>query len=124
MKTSNALTPVQGDNNRNDKMRAIVQTEYGSTDMLSLEEVDKPVVPDNGVLVRVHAASVDAGVWHLMRGTPFFIRFIFGGLLKPKIKILGCDVAGRVEAVGKDVTQFKPGDEVFGDLSECGLTVF
>jgi len=105
-------------------MKAIVQTEYGSTQMLSLQEVDKPVVPDNGVLVRVHAASVNAGDWHLMRGTPFLIRLIFGGLLKPKIKILGTDVAGQVEAVGKDVTQFQPGDEVFGSLSECGFGAF
>ena len=105
-------------------MKAIVQTEYGSTQMLSLQEVDKPVVPDNGVLVRVHAASVNAGDWHLMRGTPFLIRLIFGGLLKPKIKILGTDVAGRVEAVGKDVTEFQPGDEVFGSLSECGFGAF
>jgi NADPH:quinone reductase-like Zn-dependent oxidoreductase len=105
-------------------MRAIVQTEYGSTDVLSLKEVDKPVVLDNGVLVRVHAASVNAGDWHLMRGTPFLIRFMFGGLLKPKIKILGMDVSGRVEAIGKDVTQFQPGDEVFGDLSECGFGAF
>lgn len=112
------------DSNRNGKMRAIVQTEYGSTDMLSLKEVDKPVVPDNGVLVRVHAASVNAGDWHLMRGTPYLIRPMFGGLLKPKIKILGFDVAGRIEAVGKDVTQFKPGDEVFGDLSICGFGAF
>jgi NADPH:quinone reductase-like Zn-dependent oxidoreductase len=108
----------------NNKMKAIVQSEYGSADMLSLEDVDKPVVPDNGVLVRVHAASVKAGDWHLMRGTPFPVRLMFGGLLKPKIKILGSDVAGRVEAVGKDVTQFQPGDEVFGDLSECGFGAF
>jgi len=124
MKTSNVPTAVQGDSNRNDKMRAIVQNEYGSTDVLRLEEIDKPVVLDNGVLVRVHAASVNAGDWHLMRGTPFLSRLMFGGLLKPKIKILGFDVAGRVEAVGKNVTQFKPGDEVFGDLSECGFGAF
>jgi NADPH:quinone reductase-like Zn-dependent oxidoreductase len=105
-------------------MKAIVQTEYGSADVLRLADVDKPVVSDNGVLVRVHAASVHAGDWHLMRGTPFLIRFIFGGVLKPKIKILGTDAAGKVEAVGKDVTQFKPGDEVFGDLSECGFGAF
>ena len=105
-------------------MKAIVQSEYGSTDVLRLAEVDQPVVPDNGVLVRVHAASVDAGSWHLMRGTPFLIRFIFGGLLKPKIKILGAAVAGRVEAVGKGVVQFQPGDEVFGELSECGFGAF
>jgi NADPH:quinone reductase-like Zn-dependent oxidoreductase len=118
------------DKNRNDKiarkntMKAIVQTEYGSTDVLSLKEVDKPVLSDNGVLVRVHATSVNAGDWHLMRGTPFPIRLMFGGLLKPKIKILGFDVAGQIEAVGKNVTQFKPGDEVFGDLSECGFGAF
>ena len=85
-------------------MRAIVQTKYGSTDVLSLKEVDKPVMPDDSVLLRVHAASVNAGDWHLMRGTPFPIRLMFGGLLKPKIKILGFDVAGQVEAIGKDVT--------------------
>jgi NADPH:quinone reductase-like Zn-dependent oxidoreductase len=105
-------------------MKAIVQTEYGSADVLRLAEVDKPVVRDNSVLVRVRAASVHAGDWHLMRGTPFLIRFMFGGLLRPKIKILGTDAAGRVEAVGRDVTQFKPGDEVFGDLSECGFGAF
>ena len=124
MKTSNASIAVQEDSNRNGKMRAIVQTEYGSTEVLRLEEVDKPVVPNNGVLVRVHAASVNAGDWHLMRGTPFISRLMFGGLLKPKIKILGFDIAGRVEAVGKNVTQFEPGDEVFGDLSECGFGAF
>ncbi|MBE9214697.1 NAD(P)-dependent alcohol dehydrogenase [Plectonema cf. radiosum LEGE 06105] len=105
-------------------MRAIAQTEYGSTDVLRLIEIEKPKVPDNGVLVRVYATSVNAGDWHLMRGEPFLIRFIFGGLLKPKIKIIGCDVAGRVEAVGKDVTQFQLGDEVFGDLSEYGFGAF
>lgn len=105
-------------------MKAIVQTEYGSPDVLNLQEVDKPVVPDNGVLVQVRAASVNAGDWHLMRGTPFPIRLMFGGILKPKIKTLGMDVAGRVEAVGKDVTQFQAGDEVFGDLSECGFGAF
>jgi 2-desacetyl-2-hydroxyethyl bacteriochlorophyllide A dehydrogenase len=105
-------------------MKAIVQTEYGSPDVLNLQEVDKPVVPDNGVLVQVRAASINAGDWHLMRGTPLPIRLMFGGILKPKIKTLGMDVAGRVEAVGKDVTQFQAGDEVFGDLSECGFGGF
>lgn len=105
-------------------MRAIVQTEYGSADVLQWAQVDQPVVPDNGVLVQVQASSVNAGDWHLMRGTPFFVRLLFGGILKPKIKILGVDVAGRVAAVGKDVTQFQPGDEVFGDLSECGFGGF
>ncbi len=106
------------------KMRAIAQTEYGSPDVLTLLEVDQPTVSDNGVRMRVHAASVNSGDWRLMRGTPFLIRFMFGGILKPKIKILGFDVAGRVEAIGKDVTQFQVGDEVFGDLSECGFGAF
>lgn len=105
-------------------MKAIVQREYGSADVLRLEDVDKPVAQDNEVLVRIHAASVNSGDWHLMRGDPFFIRLMFGGLLKPKIKILGFDVAGGVEAIGKDVTQFQPGDEVFGDLSVCGFGAF
>jgi NADPH:quinone reductase-like Zn-dependent oxidoreductase len=106
------------------KMRALVQTEYGSPDVLKLVEVERPVVPDNGVLVRVRAASVHAGDWHLMRGTPFLIRFIYGGLCKPQIKILGTDMAGEVEAVGKDVTLFQSGDRVFGDLSESGFGAF
>lgn len=105
-------------------MKAIVQTEYGSPDVLSLAEVDQPSVPDHGVLVRVCAASIDAGVWHLMRGTPFLIRLIYGGLRKPKYTILGTAIAGRVAAVGKAVTQFQPGDEVFGDLSESGFGGF
>lgn len=120
MKTANALVPVPGDR----KMKAIVQVEYGSAEVLRLEDVDQPILQDNEVLVRVYAASVNAGDWHLMRGTPFFSRLLFGGLLKPKIKILGCDMAGRVEAIGKDVTQFQPGDEVFGDLSESGFGAF
>jgi NADPH:quinone reductase-like Zn-dependent oxidoreductase len=105
-------------------MKAIVQSEYGSPDVLHLAEVDRPLVPDQGVLVKVHAASVDAGVWHLMRGTPFLIRLIYGGLRKPKHTILGTAIAGRVAAVGKAVTQFQPGDEVFGDLSESGFGGF
>jgi NADPH:quinone reductase-like Zn-dependent oxidoreductase len=105
-------------------MKAIVQTDYGSTDQLRLAEVDRPVVSNNGVLVKVHAASVNSGDWHLMRGTPFLIRLMFGGILKPKIKTLGMDVAGRVEAIGQDVTQFRVGDEVFGDLSLCGYGAF
>jgi NADPH:quinone reductase-like Zn-dependent oxidoreductase len=105
-------------------MKAIVQTDYGSPDVLSLQEVDKPVVPNHGVLVRVRAASVNAGDWRLMRGTPFLTRLMFGGIFKPKIKILGMDIAGQVEAVGKDVTQFQSGDEVFGELSESGFGAF
>ncbi|MBX2865078.1 MAG: NAD(P)-dependent alcohol dehydrogenase [Leptolyngbyaceae cyanobacterium MAG.088] len=105
-------------------MKAIVQDEYGASDVLRLADVDRPVPQDNQVLVRVHASSVNAGDWHLMRGTPFLIRLMFGGIAKPKLKTLGSDVAGRVEAVGKDVTQFQVGAEVFGDVSECGFGAF
>lgn len=105
-------------------MKAIVQTNYGSPDVLRLDDVEKPVVQDDGVLVRVHAASINAGDWHLMRGTPFFIRLMFGGLRKPTIPILGFDMAGRVEAVGKAVKQIAVGDEVFADLSQYGFGAF
>ncbi|MEN8447616.1 MAG: NAD(P)-dependent alcohol dehydrogenase [Cyanobacteria bacterium J06555_13] len=105
-------------------MKAIVQSEYGSADVLRIEELEKPVVADNEVLVRVRGAGVHAGDWHLMRGDPFLIRLMTGGILKPKITTVGTDVAGQVEAVGKDVRQFQPGDEVFGDLSECGFGAF
>lgn len=108
----------------NETMKAIARSKYGSTAVLKLEAVDKPIASDQGVLVKVHATSVNAGDWHLMRGTPLIIRLIYGGLHQPKVKILGFDVAGRVEAVGQAVTQFKPGDAVLGDLSECGFGAF
>jgi NADPH:quinone reductase-like Zn-dependent oxidoreductase len=95
-------------------MKAIVYHKYGSPDVLELQEIDKPVVNDDDVLVRVHAASVNTADWVLMTGTPYIGRIAFG-LLKPKRKIPGSDVAGRVEAVGRNVTQFQPGDEVFGE---------
>jgi NADPH:quinone reductase-like Zn-dependent oxidoreductase len=100
-------------------MKAIVCHQYGSPDVLKLEEVQKPTPRDDEVLVKVHATSLNAADWHILRADPFFLRLFFG-LLKPKYKILGADVAGRVEAVGRNVKQFQPGDEVFGDLSECG----
>lgn len=95
-------------------MKAIVQDTYGSPDVLELRDIDKPVVGDHDVLVRVHAAGVDPGVWHLMTGLPYLVRIMGFGLRKPKARVRGMDVAGRVEAVGKGVTQFQPGDEVFG----------
>lgn len=113
-----------GNETTNETMKAITRSEYGSAEVLKLEEMDKPVVSDQGVLVKVHATSVNSGDWRLMRGTPVIVRLIYGGLRQPKVKILGFDVAGRVEAVGQSVTQFKPGDEVFGDLSECGFGAF
>jgi len=99
-------------------VKAIVYTKYGPPDVLELKEVEKPTPKDNEVLIKVHAASVNSWDWDLLRGTPFLNRL--GGLLKPKYKILGADIAGRVEAVGRNVKRFQPGDEVFGDLSECG----
>ena len=94
-------------------MKAIVYTRYGSPDVLEFNDVPMPVPTDNEVLVKVRAASVNPLDWHLMRGEPQFLRLIFG-LRKPKDTRLGVDAAGLVEAVGKNVTQFKPGDEVFG----------
>ncbi len=104
-------------------MKAIVAQKYGSPDVLKFEEVQKPTPGDNDVLIRVQAASINAGDWHLLRADPFLVRLMFG-LLKPKIKILGSDVAGQVEAVGRNVTQFQPGDAVFGDLSGGSFGAF
>ena len=104
-------------------MKVIVQTKYGSPDVLKLSEVTKPTPKDNEVLIKVHAASVNAGDWHLMRADPFLIRLMYG-LTKPKHPTLGSDVAGIVEAVGKNVIQFKPRDGVFGDISTSGLGAF
>lgn len=95
-------------------MRAIVYTEYGPPDVLQLTEVAKPTPKDNEVLIKVRAASVNPLDWRLMRGKPLFARLMIGGLRKPKVTRPGVDVAGQVEAVGRNVAQFKPGDEVFG----------
>jgi NADPH:quinone reductase-like Zn-dependent oxidoreductase len=95
-------------------MKAIVYTKYGPPDVLQLHEVAKPAPKDNEVLVRVHAASVNAYDWHFLTADIFLIRLMGGGLFKPRGTRLGADMAGRIEAAGKDVTQFKPGDEVFG----------
>jgi NADPH:quinone reductase-like Zn-dependent oxidoreductase len=94
-------------------VKAIVHERYGPPDVLELREVDKPVVGDDEVLVRVHATSVNPVDWHTVTGTPYLVRMM-AGLLKPKSEFLGVDFAGTVEAVGRDVTQFQPGDEVFG----------
>ena len=104
-------------------MKAIVCRKYGSPDVLRLEELEKPTPKDHEVLLKVHAASANAGDWHLLRGEPFPVRLMFG-LLKPRHKILGADVAGRVAAVGRNVSEFQPGDEVFGDISVCGFGAF
>jgi len=94
-------------------MKAIVQERYGSADVLSLSDIEKPMLGDRDALVRVHAAGLDPGVWHLMTGLPYLVRLGFG-LRKPRVRVLGVDVAGRVEAVGAEVTRVRPGDEVFG----------
>ncbi|HUP17145.1 MAG TPA: NAD(P)-dependent alcohol dehydrogenase [Acidimicrobiia bacterium] len=104
-------------------MKAIVRDIYGSSDVLDLQEVDRPVPGDNDVLVRVHASSVNRADLDFLRGFPFASRFGIG-LLKPKNRTLGLDVAGKVEAVGAAVTQFRPGDEVWADMAACGFGAF
>ena len=104
-------------------MKAIVRETYGPPDILHLEEVPMPTPGDGDVLVKVHAASANAGDWHLLRGTPLPFRLV-AGLRTPKFAIIGTDIAGHVEAVGRNVTQFRPGDEVFGELSRCGFGAY
>jgi NADPH:quinone reductase-like Zn-dependent oxidoreductase len=96
------------------RMRAIVQTEYGSADVLRVAETDRPAIDADEVLVRVHAAGLDRGTWHVMAGQPYLIRVMGYGLRAPKNRVPGLDVAGTVMAVGADVTRFAIGDEVFG----------
>lgn len=99
-------------------MKAMVYHEYGYPDVLRMQEFQKPRPGDDEVLIKVYAASINSWDWDLLRGTPLMNRI--GGFFKPQYKILGCDIAGRVESVGRNITHFKPGDEVFGDLSRCG----
>jgi len=95
-------------------MKAIVQDTYGSTDVLKMRDIEVPVAGDNDVIVRVRAAGVEIGVWHVMAGKPYLLRIMGFGLRKPKVPVRGRDVAGVVEAVGKNVTRFQLGEEVFG----------
>jgi len=97
-------------------MKAIVYEKYGSPDVLQLTEVEKPTPKDHEVLIKVHAVSVNRSDWECLRGKPLYARITVSGLLKPKKKILGSDIAGRVEAAGRNVKRFQPGDEVFGDI--------
>jgi NADPH:quinone reductase-like Zn-dependent oxidoreductase len=100
------------------QLKAVVFHKYGPPDVLQLEEVDKPTPKDDEVLIEVHASSVNDWDYQMLRGIPIVNRFM-AGLFKPsKIMILGCDVSGRVEAIGKNVAKFKPGDEVLGDISQ------
>lgn len=104
-------------------MKAIVYTKYGSPEVLQLKEVEKPAPKEDELLVKVQAAAANPADWRLLRTAPFLVR-LESGLLKPKHTILGADIAGRVEAVGRNVREFQPGDEVFGDLSRCGFGGF
>ncbi len=105
-------------------MKAVVYDSYGPSEVLRLKDVAKPSPKDNEVLVRVHAASVNAADWRMMRADPFLVR-LYAGLLRPtKFQTLGADIAGRVEAVGRNIHQFHPGDEVFGDVSASGFGGF
>jgi len=101
-------------------MKAIIYEKYGPPDVLKLKEVEKPTPKDNEVLIKVHAASLNYADWAFVRGKPFLVRLMGAGLLKPKNTILGSDIAGRIEAVARNVKRFQSGDEVFGDISECG----
>src|SRR5438094_9087827 len=113
-----------GEHKEETHMKAIVYHTYGSPDVLKLEEVQKPVPQDDEVLVKVHAASVNAGDWHILRAKPFLMRLMGYGLLKPKNTILGSDIAGRVEAVGRNVKQFQSGAEVFGNTDQSAFCCF
>ncbi len=104
-------------------MQAIVYHHYGSASRLRLEEVQKPVPAENEVLVRIHASSINSWDWDLLTGKPYIYRLMFG-LLRPKYNIIGSDIAGTVEATGKQAKLFKPGDEVFGDISGNGFGAF
>jgi NADPH:quinone reductase-like Zn-dependent oxidoreductase len=104
-------------------MKAIVRETYGPPDVLHLADVPTPALRDGDVLVKVRGASANAGDWHLLRGTPLPFRLV-AGVRTPKFKIIGNDIAGYVEAVGRNVTQFRPGDEVFGELSRCGFGAY
>jgi NADPH:quinone reductase-like Zn-dependent oxidoreductase len=96
-------------------MKAMTQDKYGSAaDVLALDDITVPVAGDDEVLIRVRAAGIGPDVWHLMTGRPYFVRLMGVGLRKPKVRVVGRDVAGSVEAVGRNVTEFQPGDEVFG----------
>jgi NADPH:quinone reductase-like Zn-dependent oxidoreductase len=104
-------------------MKAVTYHDYGPPDVLALEEIDVPVVGDDQVLLRVHATSVNPLDWHFLTGAPAMVR-LMAGLRRPRARVLGIDVAGRVEAIGRDVTRFQPGDEVFGSISHGGFAEY
>lgn len=98
------------------KIKAVICPRYGSPDVLQLREIEKPVPQEDEVLIQIHAASLNSRDLRMLRANPFFMRLMPGGLFRPKNKILGADLAGRIEAIGGNVNQFKPGDEVYGYL--------
>jgi NADPH:quinone reductase-like Zn-dependent oxidoreductase len=104
-------------------MKAVVYTKYGSVKELHLQEIATPVPKENEVLIKIYAASVNSWDWDLLKGKPFLVRLI-GGLFKPRCKILGADIAGTVETIGKNVKDFQPGDKVFGDIAGSGFGGF
>lgn len=105
-------------------MKAMVYEKYGPPEVLQLKEVEKPALGEDRVLVKVHAASVNALDWHMLTADIFLVRFMGGGLFRPKNNRLGADMAGRVEAVGSQVKEFRPGNEVYGDVAPWGLGSF
>ncbi len=104
-------------------MKAIIRQKYGSPDVLQFEEVPKPTPGDDEVVVKLHAASVSSSDWEILTGSPYYVRPLFG-ILEPRCKILGSDIAGRVEAIGRNVQRFQPGDEIFGDTLWAGFGGF
>ena len=105
-------------------MKAIVRDRYGSPDVLRLEDVPIPTPAENEVLVKVHAAAVNKGDWEILHGSPLWVRLVGFGLIRPKIRILGSNFAGRIEAVGPAVSQFEVGDDICGDILMHGLGAF
>jgi NADPH:quinone reductase-like Zn-dependent oxidoreductase len=101
-------------------MKAVVRDSYGPPDVLELQEIEKPIPKDDEILMKVHVASVNHADSHGLRGTPFMARIILGGLIRPKVKILGYDFAGQVESVGKDISELQSDDEVFGTSKSAG----
>jgi NADPH:quinone reductase-like Zn-dependent oxidoreductase len=112
-------TEIRGTATETTTMKAIVQDRYGTSEVLELRNIDKPVIGDNEVLIRVRAAAVNPGDWAIMGGLPYIARPVYG-MGKPKNRVRGTDVAGEVEAVGASVTRFRPGDEVFGSSKQLG----
>ena len=104
-------------------MKAVVQYRYGSPDVLQLQEIDKPAIKDDEVLLRIRGAAANPYDWHFMRGQPYVMRLGFG-VRRPKHRVLGSDVAGHVEAVGKNITRFRPGDAVFGGIGLGGFAEY